>query len=367
MRGRRHGDEELGAVGARAGIRHGQQERTVELQLRVELVLELVARAATTGAGRVAALDHELVNDAVENGAIVERAGLLALCVLGSVVLLALSQANEVLHGYRCVVTEQVDNNVTVVGVHRCSCGLLSHACHCMEISPSASFRRNAVSDLRRVTSMIHALLFDLDDTLMDHTAAMHAAVEDWLPGGHQERFAEIEKKWFAAYERGEVSHQGQRVERCREFLGRPEMTEQEALAEYSKYLAAYEKHWCAVDGAREALEYVLDLGLNVGILTNGARDMQESKLRAGGLDLPGIELFPTVEMGHPKPHPEAYLEACRRMSVEPRSTLMVGDSIANDVEGARAAGLKALHFDRDKNGDIAALSELTAMNFEEV
>lgn len=210
---------------------------------------------------------------------------------------------------------------------------------------------------------MIRAILFDLDDTLMDHTAAMHAAVEEWLPGGHHERFAEIEKKWFAAYERGEVSHQGQRVERCREFLNRPEMTEQEALAEYAKYLAAYEKHWRAVEGAREALEYVLDLGLTVGVLTNGAREMQEGKLRAGGLDLPGLELFPTVEMGHPKPHPEAYLEACRRLEVEPGSTLMIGDSVANDVEGARAAGLKALHYDRAGNGDIAALSELTAMD----
>ena len=211
---------------------------------------------------------------------------------------------------------------------------------------------------------MIRAILFDLDDTLMDHTAAMHAAVEEWLPGRHHERFAEIERKWFAAYERGEVTHQGQRVERCREFLGRPEMTEQEALAEYAKYLAAYEKHWCAVDGAQDVLQHVLDLGLIVGVLTNGAREMQEGKLRAGGLDLPGVELFPTVEMGHPKPHREAYLEACRRLKVEPGATLMVGDSVANDVEGARAAGLQAMHFDRAGNGDIAALSELTARNY---
>ncbi len=232
-----------------------------------------------------------------------------------------------------------------------------------MEISPGASFRHNAVSDLRRVTSMIRAILFDLDDTLMDHTAAMHAAVEEWLPGGHHERFAEIEKKWFAAYERGEVSHQGQRVERCREFLGCPEMTEQEALAEYDKYLAAYEKHWQALGDALPTLQHVLSRGLKVGVLTNGAREMQEGKLKAGGLDLPGVELFPTVEMAKPKPHREAYLEACRRLKVEPGATLMVGDSVANDVEGARAAGLQALHFDRAGNGDIAALSELTAMD----
>ncbi len=36
VRGRRHGDEELGAVGAWASIGHGQQEWAVELQLWVE-------------------------------------------------------------------------------------------------------------------------------------------------------------------------------------------------------------------------------------------------------------------------------------------------------------------------------------------
>ena len=211
---------------------------------------------------------------------------------------------------------------------------------------------------------MIRAVLFDLDDTLMDHASAMHAAVEDWLPGGHQQRFTECEKKWFAAYERGEVSHQGQRIGRCREFLGRPDMSEQEALAEYDTYLAAYERHWRAFDDALPALHYVLAQGFQVGILTNGAREMQLGKLRAGALDLPEVKLFPTVEMGHPKPHPQSYLEACRRLGAEPDSTLMVGDSLANDVEGARAAGLKALHLDRSGGGDISSLAELEALDF---
>ena len=134
-RGRVDGDEELGTVRARASVSHGQQVRAVELQLRMELVGELETRAASAGAGRVAALDHEVIDDAVEDCAVIERTGLLALCVLGGVVLLALGQADEVFNGYRCVVTEEIDNNVTVVGMHRCSCGLLSHASHCKEFN----------------------------------------------------------------------------------------------------------------------------------------------------------------------------------------------------------------------------------------
>ena len=82
---------------------------------------------------------------------------------------------------------------------------------------------------------MIRALLFDLDDTLLDHTGAARDAVDQWcrelgLPEGQHARFAAIERTWFSAYERGEVTHHGQRAARCREFLGR-EMSDAEAVS----------------------------------------------------------------------------------------------------------------------------------------
>lgn len=55
----------------------GYGERKHTLQLGVNLVLELVAvdaAAAAAGAGRVAALDHEVLDDAVEDGAVVVAA-----------------------------------------------------------------------------------------------------------------------------------------------------------------------------------------------------------------------------------------------------------------------------------------------------
>ena len=37
----------------------------------------------------------------------------------------------------------------------------------------------------------------------------------------------------------------------------------------------------------------------------------------------------------------------------------MVGDSLTNDVQGARKAGLYALHLDRAGDGDLSSLSAL--------
>src|SRR5713226_9851315 len=72
LRGR-YGDEELRAIGVGAGVGHGQLARLVEAVWRaLGFVLELIAGAAEAGASRVAALDHEVGNHAVEDGAVVE-------------------------------------------------------------------------------------------------------------------------------------------------------------------------------------------------------------------------------------------------------------------------------------------------------
>src|SRR5699024_10502141 len=131
VRGRHDGDEELRTVGAAAaalaGVRHGEQVGTVELELRVDLVVEVVARATGTGAQRVAALDHEAGDDAVEHGLVVERARVLAGRVGALVLLGALGEADEVVHGLRRMVAEEIDADVTVVGVDDGGGGLDSH------------------------------------------------------------------------------------------------------------------------------------------------------------------------------------------------------------------------------------------------
>ena len=47
------------------------------------------------------------------------------------------------------------------------------------------------------------------------------------------------------------------------------------------------------------------------------------------------------------KPQSEIFLRTCARLSVAPAETLHVGDSLAEDYEGARRAGLQALLLDR--------------------
>ena len=49
------------------------------------------------------------------------------------------------------------------------------------------------------------------------------------------------------------------------------------------------------------------------------------------------------------KPSPEIFRRTCERLGVSPAEALHVGDSLLDDVEGARGAGLSALLIDRDE------------------
>ena len=64
-------DEEL-AVGEVRALRARHRQRAAHVRLAVELGLQLLARAAGAGAGRVAGLRHEAVDDAVEDDAVIE-------------------------------------------------------------------------------------------------------------------------------------------------------------------------------------------------------------------------------------------------------------------------------------------------------
>ncbi len=65
------GDEKLGAVGSRTGVGHGENTWAAVTEIRMKFVSELVTRAAAAAFGRIATLQHETFDHAVEGNAIV--------------------------------------------------------------------------------------------------------------------------------------------------------------------------------------------------------------------------------------------------------------------------------------------------------
>ncbi|MGZ0150762.1 HAD family hydrolase [Kribbella sp. WER1] len=211
------------------------------------------------------------------------------------------------------------------------------------------------------------AVVFDLDNTLFDHSGSAERALRAWVAGLGIAPKDEIVAEWFAiedrlydAYLRQELTHQGQRRGRLREFLpvlGRavPE-TDAELDEVFEGYLREYRGNWIAFPDARPALEVARGNGWRVGVLTNGNTAQQNAKLATIGLAEYVDVVCASESLGVSKPDPLAYQRVCEELGVDPGETLMVGDNLELDVLAARRAGLAARHLDRPAGGTLTQL-----------
>jgi putative hydrolase of the HAD superfamily len=215
------------------------------------------------------------------------------------------------------------------------------------------------------------AVIFDLDDTLFDHTTSATRSVNAWVSelGGTPSdelivEWFKIERRCFDAFLSGEITHQGQRRARLREFLPLLDLpvpgTDDELDKAFEPYLALYRGHWAAFDDARPALEVARSNGWRIGVLTNGSTVQQNAKVERIGLADLVDAVCTSQSLGYTKPAVQAYRLTCEALGVEPADTLMIGDNLDLDVLGARAAGLTAEHLDRAGGITLAQLIRRT-------
>jgi putative hydrolase of the HAD superfamily len=98
-------------------------------------------------------------------------------------------------------------------------------------------------------------------------------------------------------------------------------------------------------EDALPVLEELRRLGQKLALVSNGVRDLDAFVLHHG-LDVDAAVC--SRAHGWIKPHETIFRAALERLGVEPSEAAMVGDSLEDDVEGARALGMRAFLVDRE-------------------
>ena len=104
-------------------------------------------------------------------------------------------------------------------------------------------------------------------------------------------------------------------------------------------------EHFELFEDAIPVLEELRRYELKLGLVSNTARDLDEF-VDHHGLDVDAV--LSSRSHGKTKPHETIFRAMLERLDVEPAGAAMVGDSIEDDVEGARAVGMRAFLLDRD-------------------
>jgi putative hydrolase of the HAD superfamily len=105
-------------------------------------------------------------------------------------------------------------------------------------------------------------------------------------------------------------------------------------------------EHFELYEDAPPVLEELRRHGLKIGLVSNTGRNLDEF-VAHHRLDVDAA--IGSGAFGRTKPHPTIFQAVLDRLEVEPTGAAMVGDSVEDDVEGARAAGIeRAFLLDRE-------------------
>ncbi len=201
----------------------------------------------------------------------------------------------------------------------------------------------------------VHAVFFDVDDTLIDYEAAALAAFRGALgPDAPYEEWLRLPH--FSRWTSGELGFQEMRDLRMADFLaqlGRDDEVGDAARLEALRFDALI--GGCALyDDVLPCVSALRARGLKLGLITNNEPTHQRAKLAAVGLDGVFDAVVISGELGVAKPEPEIFAHACAKLDVEPAAALHVGDNRIADVAGAIGAGLRGVWLDRGGvGGDV--------------
>jgi HAD superfamily hydrolase (TIGR01509 family) len=208
---------------------------------------------------------------------------------------------------------------------------------------------------------VIDAVVFDLDGVIVDSEQVWDEVRQKYVRevGGS---FTDSATHDMMGMSSGEWSRY------LADELQVPSTPEEINAAVVERMLARYGEAPPLIDGAVDAVHRVAQRW-PLAIASSSNPELIEVVLRAAGIS----ELFPVTvssqEVGRGKPAPDVYLEAARRLGVEPARCAAVEDS-HNGIRSAKAAGMRIVavpnpHFPPD--ADALALADAVVPSIGEL
>ncbi len=195
------------------------------------------------------------------------------------------------------------------------------------------------------------AVLFDLDDTLLDFHKAEAVAIRKTLaavgaPATDEAaaRYSVINDAHWKRLEKGELTRYEVLTGRFAQLFDELGVAfpAEEAWHIYEANLS--EGHWF-IDGAVETLE-ALAPHYTLCLVSNGTASVQDKRIESAGIAPYFEQIFISQRVGINKPA-KAFFDRCFAAlpHLDRERTVIVGDSLTSDIQGGRNAGILTCWF----------------------
>jgi len=212
---------------------------------------------------------------------------------------------------------------------------------------------------------LISCILFDLGDTLIhldkptaevvkSRLRALHRTLTD---DGFDVGYARLDEIYSAVHSEQSLFSQETGIETTtnrilEEVLARLGIKPYESRTTNELVQSFFEpeiKSWILYDDAISVLSYLKNQGFSLGLVSNARSHWAVVEIMRR-LEIDGFfgTTITSARFGLRKPRPEIYLKAMCNLSSHPGSTIMIGDSLENDVKGAKRLKTRALYLERE-------------------
>jgi putative hydrolase of the HAD superfamily len=219
-------------------------------------------------------------------------------------------------------------------------------------------------------------IFFDLDHTLYDFDRSTYDTfmelhkkykldAKEVLPfEAFFKRYQEINIGLWEQYRLGNIEKEVLNVKRFHLTLleyGIDDWDMSEKFA--NEYLDLAPRKKCLFPGVYETLDYLIEK-YELHLITNGFEEVQEKKIDSNGLRQYFKTITTSEEAGVKKPEPGIFKLALSKANAKTDESIMIGDNIEVDIDGARNFGMDQMLFNNDgktHNGKITF--EVRAIN----
>ncbi|MAY54947.1 MAG: hypothetical protein CMQ37_03705 [Gammaproteobacteria bacterium] len=189
---------------------------------------------------------------------------------------------------------------------------------------------------------MIQAVLFDLDETLVDRTETMRK----FLMGQHKRVTALNSMDCFEyvdaclKYQENGYADKHDAYKLACEAIGPSVANLADLLVEdFKEY---YGKEPVLFPGVLDTLS-ILHKSYIMGLVSNGRTKVQAAKIEASGIARFFSSVCISEAIGVKKPDREIFIKCLDDLSVKPLDAVFVGDNPSLDIEPAKALGMRAI------------------------
>jgi YjjG family noncanonical pyrimidine nucleotidase len=200
-------------------------------------------------------------------------------------------------------------------------------------------------------------IFFDLDHTLWDFEKNSALAFEKVLKKNDVEinlqeflkQYVPLNFKYWELYRKDLVTQQQLRYGRLKDTFDilNYQISDEKINVLSDEYIHFLPEFNHLFEGTIEVLEY-LKPKYNLHIITNGFDKVQAGKIKNSNLE-PYFKTITNSEMaGVKKPNPKIFEYALSLSNLNKNQTIMIGDCIEADVQGAISFGMDAIHFNEN-------------------